>query len=79
MYEATINRLNYSEQESEQTNKQTNPNNLQFMISVRQVPEGSGEQRKMHKTGCGASCGATTIFAVKKYVNLKVILTILLP
>ena len=30
-----------------------------------QVPEGSGEQRKMEKTGCGVICGARTTFAVK--------------
>ena len=32
---------------------------------VRQVPEGSGEQRKMVKTGCKIICGATTTLAVK--------------
>ena len=32
---------------------------------VRQVPEGSGEQGKMEKTGCKIICGAPTTFAVK--------------
>ena len=32
---------------------------------VRQVPEGSGEQGKMEKTGCKMICGAPTTLAVK--------------
>ena len=32
---------------------------------VRQVPEGSGEQGKMEKTGCKIICGAPTALAVK--------------
>ena len=32
---------------------------------VRQVPEGSGEQGKMQKTGCEIICGAPTTFSVK--------------
>ena len=32
---------------------------------VRQVPEGSGEQGKMDKTGCKIICGAPTTLAVK--------------
>ena len=32
---------------------------------VRQVPEGSKEQRKMEETGCEIICGAPTTFAVK--------------
>ena len=32
---------------------------------VRQVPEGSGEQGKMEKTGCKIICGASTTLAVK--------------
>ena len=32
---------------------------------VRQVPEGSGEEGKMEKTGCEINCGALTILAVK--------------
>ena len=33
---------------------------------VRQVPEGSGEQGKMGKTGCEIICGAPTTLAVKE-------------
>ena len=32
---------------------------------VHQVPEGSGEQGKMEKTGCEIICGARTTLAVK--------------
>ena len=32
---------------------------------VRQVPEGSGEQGKMEKTGCKIICGAQTTLAIK--------------
>ena len=32
---------------------------------VRQVPEGSGEQKKMEETGCEVVCGAPTTPAVK--------------
>ena len=32
---------------------------------VRQVPEGSGDQGKMEKTGCKIICGAPTTLAVK--------------
>ena len=32
---------------------------------VRQVPEGSGDQGKMDKTGCKIICGALTTLAVK--------------
>ena len=32
---------------------------------VRQVPEGSGEQGKMEKTGCEIICGATATLTVK--------------
>ena len=32
---------------------------------VRQVPEGSGEQGKMEKTGCKIICSAPTTLAVK--------------
>ena len=32
---------------------------------VRQVPEGSGEQGKMEKTGCRIICGAPTTLVVK--------------
>ena len=33
---------------------------------VRQVPEGSGEQGKMEKTGCEIICGAPMTLAVKR-------------
>ena len=32
---------------------------------VRQVPEGSGQQGKIEKTGCNIICGAPTTLAVK--------------
>ena len=32
---------------------------------VRQVPEGSGEQKKMEETGCEIICGAPKTLAVK--------------
>ena len=32
---------------------------------VRQVPEGSGEQRKMEETGCEFICGSPTTLTVK--------------
>ena len=37
---------------------------------VRQVPEGSGEQRKMEETGCEVICGAPTNPAVKGEVKV---------
>ena len=33
---------------------------------VRHVQEGSGEQRKLEKTGCKVICGASTTPAVKR-------------
>ena len=38
---------------------------------VRQVPEGSVEQRKMEETGCEVICGAPTTLAVKGQVRVK--------
>ena len=38
---------------------------------VRQVPEGSGEQGKMEKTGCKVICGAPTTLAVKGLMMMK--------
>ena len=38
---------------------------------VRQVPEGSGEQGKMEKTGCKIICGAPTTLAVKELMMMK--------
>ena len=35
-------------------------------LGVRQVPEGSGEQGKMEKTGCKIICGAPTTLVVKR-------------
>ena len=35
------------------------------MPVARQVPEGSGEQGKMEKTGCKIICGAPTTLAFK--------------
>ena len=37
---------------------------------VRQIPEGSGEQGKMEKTGCKIICGAPTILAGKGLMML---------
>ena len=39
---------------------------------VRQVLEGSGEQRKIEDTGCEVICGAPTTLAVKGQVKVKV-------
>ena len=39
---------------------------------VRQVPEGSGEQEKMEKTGCKIICGAPTILAVKGLMMIMI-------
>ena len=37
---------------------------------VRQVPEGSGKQRKMEETGCKTICGAPTTLAVKALMTM---------
>ena len=37
---------------------------------VRQVPEGSGEQGQMQKTGCKIICGAPTTLAVKELMMM---------
>ena len=37
---------------------------------IWQVPEGSGEQRKMEKTGCKIICGAPTTLAVKGLIMM---------
>ena len=37
---------------------------------VRQVPEGSGEPRKVEKTGCKIICGAPTTLAVKRLMMM---------
>ena len=36
---------------------------------VRQVPEGSGEQRKMEETSCDIICGAPTTLAAKGWTR----------
>ena len=38
---------------------------------VCQVPEDSGEQRKMEGTGCEVICGAQTTLAAKRQVKVK--------
>ena len=38
---------------------------------VRQVPKGSGEERKMEVTGCEVICGAPATLAVKGQVKVK--------
>ena len=40
-------------------------------LGVRQVPEGSGEQRKMEETGCEVICGAPTTFVVNGQLKAK--------
>ena len=42
---------------------------------VRQVPEGSGEQAKMEKTGCEIICDAPTTLAVKELIMMKMCLS----
>ena len=41
---------------------------------VQQVPEGSGEQGKMEKTGCKIICGAPMTLAVKGLMMIMMIL-----
>ena len=40
---------------------------------VRQVPEGSGEQEKMEKTGCKIICGAPTTLSVKGLMMINLL------
>ena len=40
---------------------------------VRQVPEGSGEQGKMEKTGCKINCGTPTTFEVEGLMKMMMI------
>ena len=42
---------------------------------VRQVPEGSGEQGKMEKTGCKIICGDPTTIAVEGLMMMMMINT----
>ena len=41
---------------------------------VRQVPEGSGEQGKMEKTGCKIICGAPTTLAVEELMMMMMMM-----
>ena len=41
---------------------------------VRKVPEGSGEQGKMEKTGCKIICGAPTTLAVKALMMMMMMM-----
>ena len=41
---------------------------------VRQVPDGSGDRRKMEETGGEVICGAPTTLTVKGYMKVKVML-----
>ena len=40
-------------------------------VGVRQVPEGTGEHRKMEETGCEVICVAPVIPVVKGCVKVK--------
>ena len=42
--------------------------------AVRQVPEGSGEQGKMEKTGCKIICGAPTTLAFKGFMMMMMMM-----
>ena len=44
----------------------------------RQVPEGSGEQGKMVKTGCKMNCGAPTILAVKGLMMMMMMMMMIM-
>ena len=44
---------------------------------VRQVPEGSGEQGKMEKTGCKIICGAPTTLAVEGLMIMMMMITLI--
>ena len=45
---------------------------------VRQVPEGSGEQGKMEKTGCKIICGAPTTLAVKGLMMMMMMMMMMI-
>ena len=45
---------------------------------VRQVPEGSGEQGKMEKTGCKIICGAPTTLTVKGLMMMMMMMMIVI-
>ena len=40
--------------------------------AVQQVPEGSGEQGKMEKTGCKIICGAPTTLVIKGLMMMMI-------
>ena len=46
--------------------------------AVRQVPEGSGEQGKMEKTGCKMICGAPTTFTVKGLMMMTIMMMMMM-
>ena len=46
---------------------------------VRQVPEGSGEQRKMEKTGCKIIYDAPTALAVKGLMMMMMMMMMMIP
>ena len=48
------------------------------MPGVRQVPEGSGEQEKMEKTGCKIICGAPTTLAVKGLMMMMMMMIMMM-
>ena len=45
---------------------------------IPQVPEGSGEQGKMEKTGCEIICGAQTTLAVKGLLLLLMMMMMMI-
>ena len=45
---------------------------------ARQVPEGSGEKRKMEKTGCKIICGAPTTLAVKGLMMMMMMMMMMM-
>ena len=51
--------------ENEKQTRQTEEEVGMDRPGVRQVPEGSGKQRKIEETGCEVICGAPTTLAVK--------------
>ena len=53
--------------------KMRKEDNTRARPGVRQVPEGSGEQGKMEKTGCKVICGAPTTLAVEGLIMMMMI------
>ena len=45
---------------------------------VRQVPEGSGEQGKIEKTGCEIICGATATLTVKGQMMMMMMMMMIM-